>query len=214
MSQKSTSEINLEYRPAKPEDAHLASRLLFDTSPKEATVIFGLGDARRAKLVFKNIFKLQAHRYSYQFAEMIMIKEKLVGIIFAYPGHMLSRLNRRLSKVILKPLSFLEKLRIIRISFPMVFIQEATKDQFLISNLGLLKSQRGSGLGSQVLAYIEGKARAAGFTELVLMVDLYNQRARHFYETHGFKVKAIHLESKQRAKYLGPGYAQMIKLLS
>ncbi len=203
----------LEYRPATPEDAHLASRLLFDTSPKEAIYIYGFGDARRAKLFFKNIFSLQAHRYSYQLAEMVTIAAKPVGMIFAYPGHMLNRLNWRFSKLVLKPLAFKEKLRSIMLRLPMVFIQEAAKDQFFISNIGLVKSQRGVGLGAQILTHIEEKARAEDFTELVLMVDLYNKKARHFYETHGFKVKAIHLESKQRAKYLGTGYAQMVKSL-
>jgi len=214
MKNNIASNIVLEYRPAKPDDAQLASQLLFDTSPKEATYIFGLGDARRGKLVLKNAFPLEGHRYSYQLTEIVTVAEKPIGIIIAFPGHMINKLDWKFSKLLLKPLTFKDKLRSIRLRLPMAFIQETAKDQFFISNLALSKSQRGAGLGPHLLVHIEERARAAGFNELVLMVDLYNQGARHFYETHGFKVKAIHLESKQRAKYLGSGYAQMIKQIS
>jgi hypothetical protein len=43
------------------------------------------------------------------------------------------------------------------------------------------------------------------------MVAIENKRARQFYDRHGFKTTAIHLESNKRVPYLGAGHQRLIK---
>ena len=202
-----------ECRPSRPEDASLASRLIYDTFPKMAAFIIGLGDDRRARNVLKKIFATQGHRFSYEFTEMICKDGNVVGMFIAYPGHDLTRLGWGLAKLILKEYRFAEKLKVFQRGLPEIFIQEAAYDEYLLSNLAVKKCARDQGIGTQVLPYIEEKARQAGFHKLALMVDIDNCDAKRFYERHGFAVKAMHLEAHSRVKHLGRGCLQMVKTL-
>jgi ribosomal protein S18 acetylase RimI-like enzyme len=213
MSPKTPKLGKIECRPAQPEDASLASRLIFDTFPKMATYILGLGDARRARKILKKIFGIQGHRLSYEFSEMICEDGNVVGLFIAYPGHDLTRLGWRLARLILKAYRLSEKFKVIQRGLSLIFIQEAATDEYLLSNLGVKKSARGRGIGAQVMPYIEDKARQAGFHKLALMVNIDNRDAKRFYERHGFAVKAIHLESNSRVRHLGHGHFQMVKTL-
>jgi ribosomal protein S18 acetylase RimI-like enzyme len=213
MPQKEPKLRKIECRPAQPEDATLASRLIFDTFPKMAAYIIGLGDARRARKVLKKIFGTPGHRLSYEFTEMICEDGNVVGMFIAYPGHDLTRLGWRMARLILKEYRFAEKLKVFQRSLPVIFIQEAAYDEYLLSNLAIKKSARDQGIGAKVMPYIVEKARQAGFHKLALMVDIENGDAKRFYERHGFAVKAMHLEANSRVKHLGRGYLQMVKSL-
>ena len=213
MPQKAPKPAKIECRPAQPDDASLAGRLIFDTFPKMAAYILGLGDARRARKILKKIFASEGHRLSYEFTEMICENGNVVGMFIAYPGHDLTRLGWRMAGLILKEFRFAEKLKVIQRSLPVIFIQEAAYKEYLLSNLALKKSARDQGIGTQVLPFIEEKARQAGFLKLALMVDIDNGDAKRFYERHGFAVKAMHLEANSRVKHLGRGYLQMVKTL-
>ncbi|MBW6466428.1 MAG: GNAT family N-acetyltransferase [Brevefilum sp.] len=213
MPVKETKTGKIECRPAQPEDASLASRLIFDTFPKMATYIIGLGDDRRARKILKKFFGTQGHRLSYEFTEMICEDGNVVGMFIAYPGHDLTQLGWRMGKLILQAYRLAGKIKVIQRGLSLIFIQEAAPDEYLLSNLGIKKSARNRGIGAQVLPYIEQKARQAGFHKLALMVDIDNRDAKRFYERHGFAVKAMHLEANSRVKHLGPGYLQMVKTL-
>ena len=213
MSPKTPKPGKIECRPAQPEDASLSSRLIFNTFPKMATYVIGLGDDRRARRLLKEIFGIQGHRLSYELTEMICEDGNIVGLFITYPGHEVTRLGWQMARLILKQYRFAGKIKVIQRSLSLIFIQEAASDEYLLSNLVLKKSARNRGLRAQVLPYIEEKARGAGFHKLSLMVDINNRDAKSFYERHGFTVKAMHLESNPRVRHLGPGYLQMVKTL-
>lgn len=213
MTPKTPKPGKIACRPAQPEDASLASRLIYDTFPKMAAYILGLGDTRRARKILKKIFTTEGHRFSYEFTEMIYEDGNVVGMFITYPGHDLTRLGWRMARLILKEYRFAGKLKVIQRSMPIIFIQEAANDEYLLSNLAIKKSARDQGIGAQVLPYIVEKAKQAGFHKLALMVDIDNRDAKRFYERHGFAVKAMHLEANSRVKHLGRGYLQMVKTL-
>lgn len=204
---------NISYRPAQPSHAEQASRLIFDTFPKLATYLIGLGDEQRAKSILAEIFVFEGHRFSYQFTELVYQSDRVVGMFIAYPGQRLTKLSWRLARVLLKHYTFAEKFKLIQRSLPVLFIQEAALDEYLLSNLAVKKGQRGQGIGAQVLAKVEAKAQQAGYRKLALMVDIDNPDARRFYEQHGYAVKALHLEANSRIKHLGAGYQRMVKEL-
>lgn len=213
MAKNSDNPQNITYQPAQPAHARQVSRLIFDTFPKMATYLIGLGDARRAKMILSEIFGTEGHRFSYEFTELVFQSGNLVGMFIAYPGQRLTKLSWRLVKVLFKHYKFTEKLTLILRSLPVIFIQEAALDEYLLSNLAVKKGQRSQGIGTQVLAKVEQKAQEAGYNKLALMVDIDNLDARRFYERQGYTVKALHLEANSRIKYLGPGYQRMVKEL-
>jgi len=203
----------LDYRPARPSDAELAGQLLFASSPKKNTFIVGLGSDSRAKKILSRLFKLEGHRFSYQFAEMALYEGKVVGMYLAYPGRSLARLDWRLYRVMLSQYSLRGKLALISRTLPMIFIKEAARDEFLLSNLAVKKGQRGQGFGLQIIKRVEQQALENGLGKIALMVSIDNKGAKRFYERNGYEVKAIHLESDKRVKVLGPGTMFMVKTL-
>ena len=204
----------LIFRPARPDDARQTARLIFETFPKMATYLIGLGDARRAKKLLTEIFADAGHRFSYQFTELVCQGGKVVGMFIAFPGRGLTQKDWRLPRVLLKHYTFSEKLKLILRSLPLIFIKEAAADEYLLSNLAVRKGQRSQGIGAQILKLVEAQALQADYHKLALMVDIDNPDARRFYEEHGFKVKALHLEADKRVKHLGPGYQRMVKELT
>ena len=213
MTKTKADSQNITSRPAQPADAARASRLMFDSFPKMATYNLGLGDAHRAKAILTAIFTQKGHRFSFEFTEIVCQGEAVVGMFIAYPGKELTKLGWRLARYLLSQYNFAGKLKVILRGLPLVFIQEATVDEYLLSNLAVKKGQRGMGIGAQVLLVVEEQARQAGYTKLALMVDIDNRDARRFYEQHGFSVKAMHLEPNHRVRHLGHGYQRMVKTI-
>jgi len=208
-----TKPKNLDFRPARPSDAEQASKLLYASSPKKNTFIVGLGSETRAKKILARIFQVEGHRLSYQFARMALYDGKVIGMVVAYPGRSLARLDWRLYRLMLAQYGLRAKLALISRALPMIFIKEAARDEFLISNLAVKKGQRGKGFGSQILRRIEQQAVENKLEKVALMVSIENQAAKRFYERNGYAVKAIHLESDKRVRVLGSGYLLMIKEL-
>lgn len=211
MTQESEKFSSIKYRPAQPSDANPISRLIYETFPKLATYMIGLGDAERAKQIIAKLFLEPGHRFSYELTQVVVHGNRLVGMFIAYPGTELLPLNWRLARLMLKQFTLMEKIKLIRRGLPVIFIQEAARDEYLVSNLAVKKGLRGMGIGAQVLNAVEARACQAGFKKLVLMVGIDNHDARRFYERQGFSIKAMHLESNQRVRNLGPGYQWMVK---
>lgn len=213
MAEKEEHQGTITYRPALPSDAQVASQLIFDTFPRMAAYIFGLGDEQRAKEILSRIFALEDHRFSYQFTEMAIRDETIVGLFIAYPAQELPKLDKGLARVIMRQHKFADKLKVLLRGLPAIFIKEAAPKDYLLSNIAITKEARGQGIGAQVLAYVEEKAKEAGYHRLALIVEIDKQDACRFYEKQGFEVKAKHLETPHRSKHLGTGFQQMVKVL-
>lgn len=213
MAKQKFNPPQISFRPAVPEDAKVASRLLFDTFPQKATFIIGLGDAERAKRILKKLFAKPGHRLSYSVTEVALYEGRIMGLYTAFPGRRLGQLDRRLDRLIIGQYSLRGKLAVLARGWPLVFIKEATRKEYFLSNLAVRKRFRSQGLGEIMLSRIENEARQAEIDRISLMVHIENDRALKFYKQHGFKTAAIHLESNARVPHLGAGYHRMVKEL-
>ncbi len=213
MAKQKIDRDTLSFRPARPEDAKVASGLLFETFPQKATFIIGLGDADRAKRILRTLFEQADHRLSYSVTDVALHQGRIVGLLTAFQGRQLSHLDRHLDGLILRQYSLRGKLAVISRGWPLIFIKEATRKEYFLSNLVVGKRYRSQGLGEHLLAYVETKAEQSHLSKVSLMVAIENKRAKCFYKRHGFKTSAIHLESNKRVAYLGAGYHRMVKEL-
>lgn len=214
MTKKILSINELEFRPAKPSDARVASNLIFETFTKKATFIIGLGCEGRARKILADIFPILGHRLSYEFTQFVMYDDQVVGAMVLFPGSELGRLDRRLYRPILQQYTLSKKLRLIRRAFPLVFIKETTHSEYFISNLAVKRQYRNKGIGEKMLQYAEELAMKAGLSKISLMVNLENQKARRFYDRQGYKVKALNLIPNRQVPNLGPGSERRVKELS
>lgn len=206
--------LAITFRGASPADAQEAVQLIYSTFPQMATFIIGLGNEDRAKKILTKIFIQEGHRFSYKFAEVALVNGRLVGLAITFPGKILSKLDRRLATLIYHQYRLRGKIALIVRGWPLLFVNEALRDEFILSNLAMKKRYQGKGYGTKFLAHIEERARTAGFKKLVLRVHIQNPNARRLYEREGYHVKSVHLESNKRVAYLGAGYYRMIKDLS
>lgn len=211
MAKKKLSSSEIEFRPANPADARLAGNLLFETFPRKATYIIGLGCEGRARKILADIFPIPDHRLSYEFTQMVIHDSKVIGAMVLFPGSEIGRLDRRLYLPILKQYKFAETLKLIRRGFPLIFIKETTRDEYFLSNLVVKRHYRNKGIGEKMLHHAEELAKEAGFSKISLIVDLENQNARRFYDRHGYQVKALNLVPNRQVPYLGPGSERRVK---
>lgn len=204
---------SIAFRPARPEDAKIASRLLFETFPQKATFIIGLGSEERAKKILEKIFPIPGHRLSYDVTQIAFQGGKVIGLLTAFEGQKIGRLNWKLYTLIFRQYRLRGKLAVFLRGYPLIFIKETGKDEFFLNNLVVVKKLRGKGVSTQLLSYVEDCAVHLGFEKVGLMVNIENKRARVFYQKHAYLPKAIHLESNKRVPYLGAGYQRMQKEL-
>lgn len=214
MAKNRLSSADISYRPARPSDAVMAGKLLYETFPKKAAFIIGLGSTERAKKVLETIFPIPGHRLSYQFTDLVLHQGRVIGLVTSFHGKAMGKLNRKLNRIVLGQYRLRGKLALILRAWPLVFIEEATSKDYFINSLSIRKNYRNRGVGALVLNHAAEKAKGAGLNKMALMVAIDNQDARRFYENHGFKTTALHLESNKRVPYLGPGVHRMVKILT
>ncbi len=211
LSEKTLSMRAIDFRPAKASDAKIAGRLLYDSFPRKASFLIGLGNEDRARKILSEIFVLRGHRLSYEFASIALIEGLAAALVIAFPGKMLNKLNRRLVKQVLQHYSFRGKLAFILRVWPLVFLKESGRDEFFLCSLVVRNKHRGQEVGEALLSYVETSAAKAGFSKISLVVDIDDQDEKEFYDQNGYAVKAINLESNPRVPYLGPGYQRRVK---
>ena len=68
-----------------------------------------------------------------------------------------------------------------------------------VATIEVLPEQRGQGVGSELLMWMEEAARAAGASFLWLHVDARNEAAQRLYDRHGYA------EAGAREDFYGPG---------
>jgi ribosomal protein S18 acetylase RimI-like enzyme len=205
---------NLTFRPAVPEDASVAGQLIFETFPKVATFLIGLGNEERAKTIITRLFGLPGHRFSYQVTRIAQYEGRIIGLMVVYGGKLHSKLDKKLDKLVLKQYRLRGRFALIARAWPLMWEKEVSRDEFLVGNLAVRNRYRGKGAGTVMLDRIEELAGAAGYSKVALRVAIENQSARKLYERVGYKTVAIHLEPNTRVRYMGAGYRRMVKKLS
>ena len=205
---------NISFRPAMPDDAAVAGSLIFETFPKVATFLIGLGSEERAKAIITRLFALPGHRFSYEVTQLAVYEGRIIGLMVIYPGKKHSKLDGRLNKLVLKQYRMRGKFALAVRAWPLLWVKEVSRDEFLLGNLAVGSRYRGKGAGSIMLDHVEEVARDAGYTKVALRVAIENQAARKLYERMGYKTESIHLEPNTRVRFMGAGHRRMVKSLS
>lgn len=211
MAKTKVNPKELSFRPATEKDAKIASSLIFATFPMVATFTIGLGSEARAKAILEKIFKIPGHRLSYEATILAVVQGRVVGGMLAYPAKRLSKLDRKTDRLILKQYRLRGKLAMIIRTWPLVFMKDARRRDYVIGNLAVRPQYRGRGIGEQLLIHAEKLAREASLRRLALRVAIENKTAKKLYDGFGFKTTALYLESNRRVKLVGAGYHWMVK---
>ncbi len=165
-------------------------------------------------MILERIFVIPDHRFCYEETTLATYQGRVIGLLTSYPGTRLGKLDRKADRLILKQYRLRGKLALIIRVWPLLFMNESKRDEYLIGNLAVKSKYRDQGVGHLLLEHAEQIAKNAGLKKLALRVAIENQGARKLYESFGFKTSAVYLESNKRVKYVGAGYRRMVKVLS
>jgi len=205
---------DVKIRSAEAADAKFAGKLLYQTFPHLASFAIGLGNEERAKANLAKLFRQVKNRFSYEWVSVAEYLGRKLGIILCLPGKELGKLDLASGRRLLGMYKLRGKIAVISRLFPMAFMKEAGRDEYLLSNIAVLRRYQGHGVGQALIKYAEEQAKAQGYNKCALMVDILNTNARRLYECLGYKIIAVMLESNKRVKNFGPGYYRMVKVLA
>ncbi len=201
-------------RPAIPSDADPVARLIYLTMGIEADWLFGRGRGYSSLEVLERLFLRQGNRVSYDQSNLIEQDGKVAGLIIAYPGEMLLRMNKMTAWQMLQMFGLAASLRLIARQPAYGDLNETESDEFYISNLAVFPEFQGLGIGKRLMTYAEELARASGLQKCSLIVSFGHEKARHMYEQLGYK--AVHTYSIMHPEIAegSGGYHRMVKILS
>lgn len=200
-------------RPAQPADALLATELIYLPMGRLADYLFGADDPGRARQVLHELFIRSTNRFSHQFCDVLEVDAKIVALLLAFPGTKLSELAVPTGQQLHEVLGWGGMLRLLRRSLPLLKGREAEADEFYIYTLAVLSEFQNFGLGAQLLAHAESKARALGLSKCSLGVTQTNHLAQRFYERYRYRVVES-LSTPTLNQIIGyPGIHRMVKQL-
>ena len=208
------SPSSLAIRPATVSDASLAAELIYLTMGIEADWLFGQAPGISTHTVLSRLFQCSNNRVAHPFAFIAALNGQNAGLLLAYPGHLLRRLDWMTGFHLLGILGLSATLRVARIQSAYQDLVETEADEFYISNLAVLPRFQGQGVGKALMAYAEQLARENNLQKCSLIVTYGHEPARRLYAQIGYQVvQTFPIEHPYVAEGSG-GYYRMVKFLA
>lgn len=191
--------------------AEVAARLLYLTMGPLASYWMGVDSELPAHRILQHMFGGVENLFSHRFATAATVDGQLAGLELSYAARSMKALEVRTLLTFLTAAGPVMTARMAWRSYPLQSITEAATDEYFLAHLGVLPEFEGRGLGRQLLASAEVRARTAGAGRITLTVDAENERAMRLYERAGFAVTgSVSLEPLRR-RFNYHGYHHMSK---
>ena len=201
-------------RSATVEDAAVGAWLAVMALGNLAEVLFGLGRQGKARDVLEKLFAQAHNRFSHQFAYLALQGDQAVGLLLAYPGHLMKELAAPMAGQMLKIYGVLGMGRFLRKALPMIGLKEAEPDEYFINTVAVLPEHQGQGVGTRLLTHADELARAGGLRKCALSVTLENDSARRLYLRRGYRIVAT-VPTRRPLRRVGcRGFYRMVKTLA
>jgi ribosomal protein S18 acetylase RimI-like enzyme len=178
-------------RPARPEDAEQAAYLMYLSGPDPSKAIWG-GPASNAIRVWRELFPIPNHMYSYSYALVAERNNRAVGLLLGLDPKSWEMAQRAMGSEIrfrwfriIRPWHFP---RLIGAIINMARTFEPLSDEdYGIQALAVLPEARRQGVAARLMESAADQARSKGLKRIVLDVLVENGDARRFYEHVGFR---------------------------
>ncbi len=204
--------MSLSIRPATPEDAGLAARLMYLSMGELADYLFG-GTHISVDGILAGLFSMEGNRFSRGIADLAEWDGQPAGMLVSFPGWEFTRRELAIGMGLLKLCGLLDVMRLSLRALSIANGVETRRDEYNLANMAVSPDFQGRGIGSALLAHAEHKARQSGLVKCSLIVDTENPKARRLYERCGYHVVFT-------KTYPGPaenahaGYHRMVKELN
>lgn len=174
-------------------------RLIYMTMGRLADFLLGSDKPSKARSVLAKLFVREANRFSYQFTDVAEMGGRIVGLLLAYSGREMESLKFPTAKQLFAVCGLPGTFRFLRRGLPLMGVKEAEADEYFISNLAVLPSFQGQGIGTHLLGWGEGKAKTLGLGKCSLTVEVGNRQASSLYQHLGYRiVETVEIEQLNR----------------
>jgi uncharacterized protein (DUF952 family)/ribosomal protein S18 acetylase RimI-like enzyme len=177
-------------RPARPEDASLAAELIHLSMGSDADWFFGQERGHLTDEVISALYLRPGNRFGYNLVKIAEIDGQPAGLLLAYPASASFRLNLTTGWHLLGIFGLGGVVRMIRRISRYGLLTEARGGEFYVSNIAVVPTFQGRGIGSRLLVHADEMARVAHLRKGSLVVAMENETARRLYERHGYRIVA------------------------
>jgi ribosomal protein S18 acetylase RimI-like enzyme len=206
-------EHELNIRPARPEDAKIAARLMHLALGRFGEYIFGNGSPAKTLDVLERLFIGGNNRFNHEHAVLAEKGGSVAGLLLALPAKIMTRLDLLTAMPMLSILAFGEVLRLSVRLLPLAGGREAERDEYYISDLAVFPQFQGQGIGTRLLAFAEEQAARHGLRKCSLIVALHNDAALQLYLRSGYCIVETVTYSRLQQRCGERGYQRMMKVL-
>jgi ribosomal protein S18 acetylase RimI-like enzyme len=200
-------------RPATKEDSLIAAALLAETNGEFGVEVLGLGKPELQLSALQQWFADSGNRFSYQYSTVAEKDGTPAGLLLAFPGSKLSRLELGCGKCIFGIYGFFGALKMIRLNKSLAGNKEAEKDEYLIAHLAVDERFRRQGIAQTLLDKAGQDALSLGLNKLVLEVEIDNEKAITLYQKAGFEIVNTVYFSEKTDRFGCLGFYKMSKNL-
>jgi ribosomal protein S18 acetylase RimI-like enzyme len=209
-----SSQSSVTIRPARPAEAGLVADLVYLSMGEETDWLFGQEPGYPTSDVLVRLYRRRHNRLSERFACLADWQGQAAGLLLAYPGRLLPRLDRITGLHLALIFGLGGVVRLVRRMAAYGDLIEAEADEFYISNVAVLPAFQGCGIGKALLDYAETLASAAGLRKCSLLVTYDNQPARRLYEKLGYQTVRKFAVLHPDIAHSNGGFYRMVKLLT
>jgi GNAT superfamily N-acetyltransferase len=178
-------------RAARADDAPTAGALLYLSGPGPSEAMWG-GPAKNAVRVWRELFSIPRHVYSYSHALVAETDGQVVGLLLGLGEPSFAEAQRAMGKEIRFRWFSIMRIRhllglLLAIADMAGTFEPLLPEDYTVQALSVLPQARRRGIATALMERAEGEARSMGMKRMVLDVVVDNAGARRFYEHLGFQ---------------------------
>ncbi|MEI2281919.1 GNAT family N-acetyltransferase [Paenibacillus polysaccharolyticus] len=185
-----------QIRPARKEDVDQIIPLLVQAIGDIAYALAGEADHERAMDILREFVTQENNRISYQNITVMEQDGQIAGMLVAYAGDDVDRLDQPLLN---RPGRDGDE--------KYALVKETRPGEYYLDTLSVSEPFQGQGIGRALMAAFEQQGRELGHTQVALIVEQDNGRAMQLYERQGYVQDEVILIG-------GHEYYHMVKELS
>lgn len=178
----------LTIRPAEERDVIWGADLMFSAGSGLFSYVFA-STPEKSLDILRQAFGEPSHAFSYEFAQIVEVDDRLAGIVLGYPADVKRHAEENIQGIMAKILPLHRVPRIlVNLADLSRIKQEVKADTYFILSLCIAPEYRDRGLGTALLHDTELAAKESGCTGMALDIAYTNTDAQRFFDRQGYEI--------------------------
>ncbi len=206
--------MNIEIRPARPEDADAATPLVYSSGPAVFSYVFSHRTRVDAQEYLRRTLRKESGEFGYGSHVVAELDGGIVGAGASFSGRESGRHLVAAVRSIFGTYGAVSGMRVVRRGIHAESIVKPPKgDEHCVAHLGVSPDLRGHGIGTRLVEYLLDVGRQKGRNTAILDVSVENPRAEELYKRLGFEVAHEIKSNYQNETAAIPNHRRMERVL-